>query len=54
MKSYHGKNKLITIAMDSSCVAREVKDLGYEDVQLRNGRDYRVDEKAICRTGYGL
>lgn len=52
-----GKIKLIaTAAMGlEALVAREVKDLGYEDVQVENGKIIiNADEKAICRTNLWL
>ena len=52
-----GKVKLIaTAAMGiEALVAREVKDLGYENVQVDNGKViFEADEKAICRTNLWL
>ncbi|RXI97811.1 class I SAM-dependent RNA methyltransferase [Anaerobacillus alkaliphilus] len=52
-----GKVKLIaTAAMGlEALVAREVKDLGYENVQVENGKVIiEADEKAICRTNLWL
>lgn len=52
-----GKVKLIaTAAMGlEALVAREVKDLGYENVKVDNGKIIiEADEKAICRTNLWL
>lgn len=52
-----GKVKLIaTAAMGiEALVAREVKDLGYENVQVENGKVIiEADEKAICRLNLWL
>ncbi len=52
-----GKVKLIaTAAMGiEALVAREVKDLGYENVQVENGKIIiEADEQAICRTNLWL
>lgn len=52
-----GKIKLIaTAAMGiEALVAREVKDLGYENVQVENGKIiFEAEEKAICRANLWL
>ncbi|WNF35126.1 class I SAM-dependent RNA methyltransferase [Bacillaceae bacterium IKA-2] len=52
-----GKVKLIaTAAMGiEALVAREVKDLGYTDVQVENGKIiFEAEEKAICRANLWL
>ncbi|WP_078553477.1 THUMP domain-containing class I SAM-dependent RNA methyltransferase [Bacillus alkalicellulosilyticus] len=52
-----GKVTLIATATMGleALVAREVKDLGYQDVQVENGRvTYTADESAICRSNLWL
>jgi putative N6-adenine-specific DNA methylase len=52
-----GTIKLIATASMGleAVVAREVKDLGYEKVQVENGKViFEADEKAICRTNLWL
>jgi putative N6-adenine-specific DNA methylase len=52
-----GKVKLIaTAAMGiEALVAREVKDLGYENIQVENGKIiFEAEEKAICRANLWL
>ncbi|WP_096200474.1 THUMP domain-containing class I SAM-dependent RNA methyltransferase [Bacillus sp. FJAT-45350] len=52
-----GKVTLIATATMGleSLVAREVKDLGYEDVQVENGKvTYTADEAGICRSNLWL